>query len=59
MYNNNNSSLLPLNDPELQKEEHAKKILNSVERKNNYSEQKYNKFVKSIKYKKLKLKKNN
>lgn len=56
MYNNN-SSLLPLNDPELQKQEHAKKILNSVERKNNYSEQKYNEFVKNIKVKKTKSKK--
>jgi len=59
MYNNNNSSLLPLNDPELQKEQHAKKILNSVERKKNYSEQKYNEFVKNIKVKKTKSKKNN
>jgi hypothetical protein len=56
MYNNN-SSLLPLNDPELQKEEHAKKILNSVERKNNQSEKKYNEFVKNIKVKKTKSKK--
>jgi len=56
MYNNN-SSLLPLNDPELQKEEHAKKIKPSVERLNNYSEQKYNEFVKNIKVKKTKSKK--
>jgi len=58
MYNNN-TLLIPLNDPELQKEEHAKKILNSVERKNNQSEKKYNEFVKNIKVKKLKIKKNN
>ena len=53
MYNNN-TLLIPLNDPELQKEEHAKKIKPTIERLNNYSEQKYNKFVKSIKYKKVK-----
>ena len=57
MYNNNNSSLLPLNDPELQKEEHAKKIKSSVERLNNQSEKKYNEFVKNIKVKKTKSKK--
>lgn len=57
MYNNNNSSLLPLNDPELQKEEHAKKIKPSVERLNNQSEKKYNEFVKNIKVKKTKSKK--
>ena len=57
MYNNNNSSLLPLNDPELQKEEHAKKIKSSVERLNNQSEKKYNEFVKNIKVKKTKRKK--
>ena len=56
MYNNN-SSLLPLNDPELQKEEHAKKIKSSVERLNNQSEKKYNEFVKNIKVKKTKSKK--
>ena len=57
MYNNNNSSLLQLNDPELQKEEHAKKIKSSVERLNNQSEKKYNEFVKNIKVKKTKSKK--
>lgn len=56
MYNNN-SSLLPLNDPELQKEQHAKKIKPSVERLNNQSEKKYNEFVKNIKVKKTKSKK--
>ena len=57
MYNNNNSSLLPLNDPELQKEEHAKKIKPTIERLNNQSEKKYNEFVKNIKIKKTKSKK--
>ena len=56
MYNNNNS-LLGLPDPELQKEEHAKKIKPSVERLNNQSEKKYNEFVKNIKVKKTKSKK--
>ena len=57
MYNNNNS-LLGLPDPEKDKEEHAKRIKSTVERKNNQSEKKYNEFVKSIKYKKSKSKKN-
>tara|TARA_R110002020_G_scaffold71923_1_gene185293 strand:+ start:157 stop:339 length:183 start_codon:yes stop_codon:yes gene_type:complete len=57
MYNNN-TSLLGLPDPEKDKEEHAKRILNSVERKKTTSEKKYNEFVKSIKYKKSKSKKN-
>tara|TARA_A100000171_G_C2011485_1_gene86614 strand:- start:223 stop:405 length:183 start_codon:yes stop_codon:yes gene_type:complete len=57
MYNNN-SSLLGLPDPEKDKEEHAKRIKSTVERKNNQSEKMYNKFVKSIKYKKSKSKKN-
>jgi len=56
MYNNN-SSLIPLNDPELQKEEHAKKIKPTIERLNNQSEKKYNEFVKNIKVKKTKSKK--
>jgi hypothetical protein len=56
MYNNN-SSLLPLNDTELQKEEHAKKIKPTIERLNNQSEKKYNEFVKNIKVKKTKSKK--
>jgi hypothetical protein len=57
MYNNN-TSLLGLPDPEKDKEEHAKKTKSTVERKNNQSEKKYNEFVKSIKYKKSKSKKN-
>ncbi len=57
MYNNN-SSLLGLPDPEKDKEEHVKRLKSTVERKKNYSEQKYNEFVKSIKYKKSKSKKN-
>jgi len=56
MYNNN-SSLLGLPDPEKDKEEHAKKIKSTVERKNNQSEKKYNEFVKNIKVKKTKSKK--
>ena len=35
-----------------------KEIKSTVERKNNQSEKKYNEFVKSIKYKKSKSKKN-
>jgi hypothetical protein len=57
MYNNN-TSLLGLPDPEKDSEEHAKKTKSTVERKNNQSEKKYNEFVKSIKYKKSKSKKN-
>jgi hypothetical protein len=47
-------NLLGLPDPEKEKEEKAKRLKSSVERKNNYSEKVYNKFCKSIKYKKVK-----
>lgn len=56
MYNNT-INLLPLPNPELEKEQHAERIKSTVERKNNQSEKQYNKFVKSIKYKRSKSKK--
>jgi len=49
-------NLLGLPDPEKEKEEKAKRLKSSVERKNNYSEQKYNDFCKKIKYTKVKKK---
>ena len=56
MYNKT-INLLGLPDPEKEKEEKAERLKSSVERKNTNNEKLYNKFVKSIKYKKVKVKK--
>ena len=56
MYNNT-INLIGLYNPEKEKEEKAERLKSSVERKNTYSEKKYNDFCKSIKYKKSKSKK--
>jgi predicted RNA-binding protein with RPS1 domain len=56
MYNNT-INLIGLKDPEKEKEEKAERLKSSVERKNTNNEKLYNKFVKSIKYKKSKSKK--
>jgi hypothetical protein len=56
MYNNT-INLIGLKDPEKEKEEKAERLKSSVERKNTNNEKLYNKFVKSIKYKKVKVKK--
>ncbi len=50
-------NLIGLPDPEKEKEEKAKRLKSSVERKNTNTEKLYNKFVKTIKY--TKVKKNN
>lgn len=56
MYNKT-INLLGLPDPEKEKEEKVERLKSSVERKNTNNEKLYNKFVKSIKYKKVKVKK--
>tara|TARA_E500000318_G_scaffold46493_2_gene43826 strand:+ start:451 stop:624 length:174 start_codon:yes stop_codon:yes gene_type:complete len=56
MYNNT-INLIGLYNPEKEKEEKAERLKSSVERKNTYSEKKYNDFCKSIKFKKSKSKK--
>ena len=56
MYNNT-INLIGLYNPEKEKEEKAERLKSSVERKNTNNEKLYNKFVKSIKYKKVKVKK--
>jgi hypothetical protein len=56
MYNNT-INLIGLYNPEKEKEEKAERLKSSVERKNTNNEKLYNKFVKSIKYKKSKSKK--
>tara|TARA_R110002096_G_scaffold418922_1_gene623278 strand:- start:330 stop:494 length:165 start_codon:yes stop_codon:yes gene_type:complete len=53
MYNNT-INLIGLYDPEKEKEEKAKRLKSSVERKKTTTEKKYNDFCKKLKYNKVK-----